>query len=123
MEFINICYKEGNLTRAQAVKFVLILNPFAPHVAEELWNKLGHQTTLSYEPWPAFEEGLTLEDSVVISIQVNGKFRGTVTVETHTSETEIIAAATDIDSVKKHLEGKILKKKIYVPGKILNFVV
>ncbi len=123
MEFTNICYKEGQLTKSQAAKIVLILSPFAPHVAEELWEKLGKGQTLAYAPWPEFDATLCAENSVTISVQVNGKLRGTLLIEVGASEDNITDLAHKLESVKKHLDGKIVKKKIYVTNKILNFVV
>ena len=123
MEFTNVCYKENKLTRAQAIRLVLILSPFAAHVAEELWSKLGHNHSIAYEPWPEFDAVLCIEERIIISIQVNGKLRGTVEVAKDILEAEVVSLAHGIESVQKQLEGKTIRKKIYVSGKILNFVV
>jgi len=123
MEFVNAAYKEKNISRQTAASFVLILAPYAPHLAEEIWQLMGHKTTLAYMPWPTFDPKLVVEDTVVISVQVNGKMRGTVEVSKTATQPEVLAQVKTVDSVARHLEGKTIKKEIYVPGKIVNFVV
>jgi leucyl-tRNA synthetase len=123
MEFINAAYKEKNMSRKTAESFVLILAPYAPHLAEEIWQLMGQKTTLAYTPWPTFDPKLVVEDTVVISVQVNGKLRGTVEVSKTATQPEVLAQVKTVDSVARHLEGKTIKKEIYVPGKIVNFVV
>ncbi len=122
MEFTNVCYKEGKVSRKAASALVLLLAPFAPHAAEELWARLGHKKTLAYEPWPSFDPALTVDDTVTISIQVNGKLRGTLEVAKTAKQEEIMNLARVLDTVQRQVEGKTIRKEIYVPGKIVNFV-
>jgi leucyl-tRNA synthetase len=101
----------------------LLLAPYAPHLAEEVWEKLGHNSTLAYNAWPKFENSLVTEDTVTLSIQINGKLRGTLIVDKAAGKDDIIAQARKTDGVEKHLEGKEIVKEIFVPGKIVSFVV
>jgi len=123
MELVNTAYKEPALTRPAAETLVLLLAPYAPHLAEELWQQLGHAQSLTDAPWPSFDPTLTVEDEVTISVQVNGKLRGTLTVPKTAPKERVLGEAKELDSVKRHLEGKQLTKEIFVPGKIINFVV
>ncbi len=123
MEFCNLCYKESAVSADVAKSFVLLLAPFAPHAAEELWSRLGHSKSLAYEPWPTYDPTLVVDDSVVVSVQVNGKLRGTLEVSKKTSQVEVMAMAKALESVQRNIEGKTIRKEIYVPGKIVNFVV
>ncbi|HPU98108.1 MAG TPA: leucine--tRNA ligase, partial [Candidatus Hydrogenedentes bacterium] len=123
MEFVNLALKTEAVGRDAAEKFVLVLSPFAPHLAEELWERLGHAGTLAYEPWPAWDESLLEEDTVEIPVQVQGKLRGKVVVPKDASPEAIIAAAKADPKIQPHLENRQVLKEIYVPGKMVNFVV
>ncbi|HOD48542.1 MAG TPA: leucine--tRNA ligase [Candidatus Hydrogenedentes bacterium] len=123
MEFVNEATKAARIDREDAETFVLVLAPFAPHMAEELWERLGHTTTLAYEPWPKYDESLLTEDTVDIAVQVLGKLRGIVKVPVDASKDQILAAAKSEPNVQRHLEGKNIVKEIYVPGKLVNLVV
>ncbi len=123
MEYINAAYKEPVLNRESVKTFVLLLAPFAPHMGEELWHRLGQKETLAYEAWPSFDPALVKDDVVVISVQVNGKLRGTIEVPVGALKEEIIAQAKALESVARHIEGKPIKREIFVPGKIVNFAV
>jgi leucyl-tRNA synthetase len=103
--------------------FVLLLAPFAPHLAEELWERLGHGASLAYEPWPAFDPALTEDESVEIVFQVNGKVRDKRVLPTATPEAELLEQARSSTRVAAHLEGKTVVKEIVVPGKLVNIVV
>lgn len=122
MELTNACYKEPHIGRKTAETLLLLLAPFAPHIAEELWSRLGHQKSLSYEPWPGYDAALTVDDTVTVSIQVNGKLRGTLEVAKTAKQDEVLALARALDAVQRNIEGKTIRKEIYVPGKIVNFV-
>jgi leucyl-tRNA synthetase len=102
---------------------VLLLSPYAPHIAEELWQRLGGATSLAYEPWPAFDEALCRDDIVEIAVQVNGKVRGRIEIAPDAGEDEARRAAEAEASVQTFLAGKTVKKFLYVPGKIVNIVV
>lgn len=123
MEFVNAAMKAECIDRAVMETFLLVLSPFAPHLAEELWEKLGHGKTLAYEPWPTYDESLLVEDSIEIPVQVNGKLRGKVVLPRDAAKEEIIAAAKAVPKVAGFIVDKALVKEIYVPGKMVNLLV
>jgi leucyl-tRNA synthetase len=102
----------------------LILSPFAPHLGEEIWHgPLAHPNSLAYEPWPDFDPALVKDDRVEIGVQVNGRLRGTVTIAVDADDQTAREAALSEVRVRTHVEGKIVKKFIYVKGKIISFIV
>jgi leucyl-tRNA synthetase len=123
MEFTN--FMSGQDVRSKSVlePFVLLLSPFAPHVAEELWNALGNSETLAYQPWPTYDPALLVEETVEIPIQVNGKLRGKIVVPTNLDASALQDAAQADETVRKNLEGKTIVKVVAVPGRMINFVV
>jgi leucyl-tRNA synthetase len=123
MEFINAVTKAEAVNFIDMETFLLVLAPFAPHLAEELWERLGHQQTLAYEPWPSYDPALLVESTMMIPVQVNGKLRDTVEVPTDADQATILAAAKASEKVQRQIEGKTLVKEIYVPGKMVNLVV
>ncbi len=123
MEFLNAAVKAEKIDAAVLEQFVLVLAPFAPHLAEELWERLGHHNTLAYAPWPAYDESLLVEDSMEVPVQVSGKLRGKVVLPKDADKDTILAAAKADEKVAPHLEGKTILKEIYVPGKMVNLVV
>ena len=123
MEFVNAATKWDNCPRSVLEPFALLLAPYAPHVAEELWSRLGHPDSLAYAPWPAFEERHLVQSTVRVAVQVNGKMRGTVDVAADASEEQVVAAAVGAEGVAKWLEGTTVKRRIYVAGRLLNLVV
>jgi len=123
MELVNAAYKEPGISLASGKVMTLLLASYAPHMAEEIWAKLGHTDTLAYEPWPKFDPALCEVDSVTLSISVNGKMRGTMEVTKDATQSDVLAAAKALEGVQRHLEGKQIRKEIYVPGKIVNFVI
>ncbi len=123
MEFVNGAYKEDQVPRATAEALVLLLAPYAPHIAEELWQRFGHQDSVAYAPWPDFDPALVTDDTIVISVQVNGKLRGTLDAALTAGKDELLTAARALEAVQRQMDGKQVVKEIYVPGKIINFVV
>jgi leucyl-tRNA synthetase len=123
MEFINLTYKVGSINRQTAKAFVLILAPFAPHMSEEIWQRLGHSQTLAYEPWPKFDPKLTEEDTFTISVQVNGKLRAALEISKSATKEQVLELARSHEGVQRHVSDKTIRKEIYVPGRIVNFVV
>ena len=109
--------------RALLEPFVLTLAPFAPHLAEELWHRLGHAQSLAYEPWPAYDPALVVEDTVTVAIQVNGKLRATLELPRGTSQQAAREAALADEHVRRYVEGAEIRKVIHVPDKLLNLVV
>jgi leucyl-tRNA synthetase len=107
--------------------FLQLLQPFAPHLAEELWSKLSTlnsqlSTSLAYAPWPAFDPALLIESEIEIPVQVNGKLRDVIRVSLGASQQQLEAAALASDKVKQFLNGRTVKKVIVVPNKLVNIV-
>ena len=122
MEFVNLVYHTP-LTKNQKKTFLKLLAPFAPHVTEELWQKIGEDFSIHTSEWPAVDESLLVSDETVIVVQVNGKVRDQIKVSKEMGETEVIKLAQDSEKVKKFTDGQTIKKTIYIPGKILNIVI
>ncbi|HOW88246.1 MAG TPA: leucine--tRNA ligase [Candidatus Omnitrophota bacterium] len=123
MIFVNEAAQEQDHAREALEKFVLLLAPFAPHLAEELWQRLGHAKTLAYEKWPEYDELYLVEDQAELAILVGGKVRAKMVVSRSQDEEEIKQLALEQPRVKEMLAGKVLKKIIVVPGRTVNLVV
>jgi leucyl-tRNA synthetase len=106
-----------------AENFTLMLAPFAPHLAEELWEKLGHHKSLARRPWPTFDPAKLVDTTMEIPVQVNGKLRDLIVVAVDASEADILAQASAAEKVAPYLTGKTIRKQLYVPKKLVNFVV
>ncbi|MGW8256423.1 MAG: leucine--tRNA ligase, partial [Thermoguttaceae bacterium] len=123
MEFTNFFLKEDSRPKEAMDKFVLLLSPFAPHLAEELWAALGHKKSLAYEAWPAFDEAKLRQDTIEVPVQVGGKLRGRISVAAEADKATVESAARAEPKIAEHLAGKTVVKVIIVPGKMINFVV
>jgi len=119
MEFTNFFTKQTSRPRGAMEQFVLLLSPFAPHIAEELWEALGHEETLSYEPWPSYDEAMLVEAEIEIPVKVRAKIR--VPADADKAAIEQLARADS--RITELLDGKELVKTIVVPGRMVNFVV
>ncbi|MDB6094114.1 MAG: leucyl-tRNA synthetase [Verrucomicrobia bacterium] len=123
MIFSNAVQKAPAVSRATMLTFLQVLAPFAPHIAEELWERLGGAGSILRAPWPKYDASKLVNDSVKLVFQVNGKHRGDQLVPINLPQDEALALARGNAKVMPHLEGKTLKRVIYVPGRILNIVV
>ena len=123
MIFINEAAKLDSLPREMWEGFVLLLSPYAPHLAEELWEKLGHKETCAYEKWPTFSEEYCVEDTKEIVVSVNGKVRDKFQAASGTAKEELERTAKETEGFKKFTDGKTIVKTIIVPDKLVNFVV
>jgi leucyl-tRNA synthetase len=123
MEFVNFFTGQTSRPRACVESFVLMLAPLAPHIAEEMWQALGHRESLAYKPWPQFEEQYTREDVVELPIQINGRVRSRLLAAVSSSRDELERAALSDAKVKKYIEGRAVGKVIVVPNKLINIVV
>ena len=123
MIFINTVYKEDSLPVEYAEVFLKLLNPVAPHITEELWNKLGHEHTIAYEKWPEYDETKIVEDEVEIPVQINGKVKATISVPVDLTEAEIKEIVHKNENISNLTNGKTIVKEIYVKNKIYNIVV
>jgi leucyl-tRNA synthetase len=122
MVFINDAYKSTVLPIQYMEGFVKLLSPIAPHLAEELWEKLGYSDTISYEAWPAYDESKLIDNEIEIVIQVNGKVKNKLTVPTGASKEDLEQIAMGDEKIKEQIEGKTVRKVITVPGKLVNIV-
>ncbi len=113
----------SGVPRELAENLVLMLAPFAPHIAEELWERLGHHRSLSHRPWPTVDESKLIESTMELPVQVNGKLRDKITVAQDADEASILEMAIRAEKVRPWIEGKSMRKKLYVPKKLVNFVV
>ncbi|XP_020251758.1 leucine--tRNA ligase, chloroplastic/mitochondrial isoform X2 [Asparagus officinalis] len=122
MEFINAAYKWKKHPKSIMEEFVLLLSPYAPHMAEELWFRLGHSSSLAYENFPEAKSEYLKDSNIVLPVQINGKTRGTVLVDEASSEDDAFELASQDEKLSKYLIGKTIRKRIYVPGRILNVI-
>ncbi|CAH0346807.1 leucine--tRNA ligase [Bacillus sp. CECT 9360] len=122
MVFINDAYKADTLPKAYIEGFTKLLSPVAPHITEELWEKLGHTESISYETWPAYDEAKLIDNEVEIVIQINGKVKTKLMVPTDITKEQLEEIAMDDDTIKEQIDGKTVRKVIAVPGKLVNIV-
>ena len=122
MEFTNDFTKMDTRPRAAIEPFILLLSPFAPHIAEELWRLLGRENTLAYEPWPEYDEALTQDSNTKIAIQIMGKVRSVIELPRGMAKDEVLAAAKADERIAELIAGKTIVKEIVVPDKLVNIV-
>lgn len=123
MVFTNEFSNYDPIPREAVESFIKVLAPFAPHMSEELWEFLGHQESIAYEPWPTYKPEFARQDIITIVIQVNGKLRSNIEVEASAARERIIELSRNDPKVQKYLNGKEIVKEIFVPGRLVNFVV
>jgi len=111
------------IRREDFERFMLLLSPFAPHIAEELWERLGHKGTLAREQWPSWDQAKLVTATVTIALQVNGKLRGQMEMPADCGQDEMQKAALAHAKVQAHVQGKTVRKVIVVPGRLVNVVV
>lgn len=122
MVFVNEATKAEQVPKAWVEQFLCTLAPMAPHICEELWERLGHEGGISFAPWPEHDEAVLKVDTVSIVVQINGKKKGEVSIAPDASQDEALAAAKALDKVAGAIEGKSIKREIYVPGRLVNIV-
>ncbi len=122
MSLLNEIYEVGSITKGELKTFVKLLDPFAPHVSEEVWSQLGGEGLLAIATWPEFDEAKTIDATIEVPVQICGKLRATITIAKDSTAEEAIAAAKADAKVLEFLDGKNIIKEIYVPGKIINIV-
>jgi leucyl-tRNA synthetase len=121
--WINEAAKTKVLARDQVERFLQILSPLAPHICEELWQRLGHKSSIAYAPWPSYDAALTRDDAVEIAVQVLGKIRGRITVAADATDDQIVELARKIEAVARELAGRPIKRAIVARGRLVNLVV
>ena len=122
MTLLNQVYDNGKINRAELRDLILIVNPFAPHVTEEIWENMGFGGMLNEAQWPSFDESKTVDDTVEIVLQVMGKVRSRMVIPVDMPADEVIALAKEDEKIKELIDGKQVKKEIYVPKKLVNIV-
>ena len=123
MEFTNHFTKAERRPKACMETLVLLLSPFAPHLCEELWSILGHVDSLAYEPWPQYDEAPLAESTIAVPVQINGNVRSKIHVPADAAQGAVLAAAKADGKIAEQLAGKGIVKEVYVPGRLVNFVV
>ena len=118
-----ILYDEGGATRAEYEVLLQLLNPFVPHMTEELWQQMGHTDTLAYHEWPKYDEAKCVEQTIEIAVQVNGKVKARLNVAANIESADAIAAAKADPAVAEAIAGKTIAKEIYVKGRLVNIAV
>ena len=122
MTLLNQIYDKGSINRAELRDLLLIVNPFAPHVTEEIWQNMSFGGMLNEAEWPSFDEAKTVDDTVEIVLQVMGKVRSRMVIPVDMAKDEVLALAKEDEKIKELIDGKQIKKEIYVPGKLVNIV-
>lgn len=122
MAFLNKVYDKGSITKGELKTLCALLNPFAPHVTEEMWQIAGFGGMVNEAAWPKFDHEKTKEDTVEIVLQIMGKVRARITIPADMPKEEVLILAKNDEKMKELLEGKTIKKEIYVPGKLVNIV-
>src|SRR5699024_7595655 len=122
MVFVNECYKVDSIPKPYVEGFVKLLAPITPHIAEEIWEKLGQSETISYAAWPTYDETKLVEEEVEIAVQIMGKVRSKINVAKDISKEDLEKAALEDETIQGWLEGKTIRKVIVVPGKLVNIV-
>lgn len=122
MIFMNAAYKAGKCPKEYAEGIIKMMSCITPHVCEEMWQKLGHNDTIAYEPWPVYDEKELVVDTIEIAVQINGKVRGKINVDVDEDQDSAIAKAKANPDVAAAIEGKNIVKEIYVKGRIVNIV-
>ena len=123
MIYVNALSDQGGATKAEYELLLQLLNPFAPHMTEELWQQLGHTEQLAYHAWPTYDEAKCVEQTIEIAVQVNGKVKARIKVPAAIENADAIAAAKAEPAVAEAIAGKTIAKEIYVKGKLVNIAV
>ena len=123
MTLLNEMKAKGKITRKDFKTYLILLNPVAPHMTEELWEMMEFEGELNQTSWPSYDEDKLTFDSFEMPVQINGKVRGKVLMANDASKDDAVNAAKEDNNIKSYIEGKEIRKIIYVPGKILNIVV
>ncbi len=123
MVFSNHLRALNKVPKSALETLLMLLNPFAPHIAEEMWSLLGHSDTLAYKGWPEYDESHLVKDTVKLAVQVNGRVRAQINVEVDAAKEAVLELAFAQESIKQHVQGKTIIKEIVVPNRIVNIVV
>ncbi len=123
MAMVNTVYEVGKITKDELATLTKLLSPFAPHIAEEIYSMLGYNSLVSLATWPEYDESKTIDDTIEMPVQINGKVRSVISIAVGTAKEEIIDKAKADAKIREAIDGKTIIKEIVVPGKIINIVV
>ncbi|MGH2610680.1 MAG: class I tRNA ligase family protein, partial [Tepidiformaceae bacterium] len=123
MEYVNLLRETGGVRREAVEPLVILLAPYAPHLAEELWERLGHETSVFEARWPSYDEAIATAEQVTVVVQVNGKVRSRLTVHRGLSERDVVELALRDEATRKFVDGKTVRKVVFVPDRLVNLVV
>ncbi|MGH7645898.1 MAG: class I tRNA ligase family protein, partial [Gemmatimonadales bacterium] len=123
MEYVNLLRETGGGRREAVEPLVIMLAPYAPHLAEELWERLGHEASVFEARWPSYDERIATAEDVTLVVQVNGKVRSRLTVHRGLSEREVVELALRDEAARKFVDGKTVRKVVFVPDRLVNLVV
>ena len=123
MSLINEIYATKQINKAELKTFITLLNPFAPHMTEELYEDVGYAGMLNEQKWPEFDEALCVDDTIEIVAQINGKVKAKLVISVDESKEDVIAKVKSESKIKEAIDGRNIVKEIYVPGKLVNIVV
>ena len=123
MGMLNTIYEVGHITKDELTTFAKILSPFAPHIAEEINELLGNNNLISIAEWPEYDESKTVDDTVQLPVQINGKVRTTILAPNNADKDTILSIVKNDEKIKSAIEGKTIIKEIVIPGKIINIVI
>ena len=123
MAFVNVATKAKELPKSDLEKFLKVLSPFAPHLAEECWARLGNKKSIMLEEWPKYDESKLAKAQVTLAVQIGGKMRGTFDVAADISKEDALSSVKADKKFARYFDGMTIKREIYVPGRLVNFVV
>jgi len=123
IEWTNLAIKVGGLTADQLERFAIILCPFTPHVAEELWSKLGHESSITQAAWPTVDEIMLLDETIELPVQIKGKVRSRIQIAPDADQKTIEEAALNDQRIQELIAGKTIRKVIVVPDQIVNIII
>jgi leucyl-tRNA synthetase len=123
MSLLNSITATGNITRRELKDFIILLNPFAPHITEEIWQTAGFEGMLNQTSWPEYDESKCVDSKIEIAVQINGKVRARIEIAPDISSADALALAKSQPAVAEAINGKTVIKELYVPGRIVNIVV
>jgi leucyl-tRNA synthetase len=123
MEYISAIQQRDELYAEEVEGLLLLLAPFAPHIAEELWERIGQPYSIHQQAWPTADAALLVRETETIAIQINGRTRATIELPAGAEQAEAVAAVRRVESIQQYLNGVALRRVVYVPGRIINLVV
>jgi leucyl-tRNA synthetase len=123
MELTNLLTKSNHHGRETLEILVQLMAPFAPHFSEELWERLGHQESIAYVTWPQYDPALIIDQTQTYAVAINGKMRAQIDLPRDVAKDDALAQARVLENIQRHIEGKTIRKEIFVPGRMINFVV